>query len=49
MKIGILISGSGSNMIKLIESCQNNKNASINIVISNNPTAEVLSMQNQKI
>ena len=39
MKIGILISGSGSNMIKLIESCQNNKNASINIVISNNPTA----------
>ena len=40
MKIGILISGSGSNMIKLIESCQNNKNASINIVISNNPTAK---------
>ena len=39
MKIGILISGNGSNMIKLIESCQNNKNASINIVISNNPTA----------
>ena len=39
MKIGILISGGGSNMIKLIESCQNNKNASINIVISNNPDA----------
>ena len=39
MKIGILISGNGSNMIKLIESFQNNKNASINIVISNNPTA----------
>ena len=29
MKIGILISGSGSNMIKLIESCQNSKNAFI--------------------
>ena len=40
MKIGILISGSGSNMIKLIESCQDNKNASINIVISNNPDAK---------
>ena len=40
MKIGILISGSGSNMIKLIESCQNNKNAFIEIVISNNPDAK---------
>ena len=40
MKIGILISGSGSNMIKLIESCQNSKNASIEIVISNNPDAK---------
>ena len=40
MKIGILISGSGSNMIKLIESYQNNKNAFIEIVISNNPDAK---------
>ena len=40
MKIGILISGNGSNMIKLIESCQNNKNAFIEIVISNNPEAK---------
>lgn len=40
MKIGILISGSGSNMIKLIESCQNSKNAFIEIVISNNPKAK---------
>ena len=40
MKIGILISGSGSNMIKLIESCQNSKNAFIEIVISNNPDAK---------
>ena len=40
MKIGILISGSGSNMIKLIESCQNSKNALIEIVISNNPDAK---------
>ena len=40
MKIGILISGSGSNMIKLIESCQNSKNAVIEIVISNNPDAK---------
>ena len=40
MKIGILISGSGSNMIKLIESCQNSKNALIEIIISNNPDAK---------
>ena len=40
MKIGILISGSGSNMIKLIESCQNSKNTFIEIVISNNPDAK---------
>ena len=40
MKIGILISGSGSNMIKLIESCQNSKNAFIEIVISNNTDAK---------
>ena len=40
MKIGILISGSGSNLIKLIESCQNSKNAFIEIVISNNPDAK---------
>ena len=40
MKIGILISGSGSNMIKLIESCQNSKNAFIEIIISNNQDAK---------
>ena len=48
MKIGILISGSGSNMIKLIESCQNNKNASINIVISNNPDARGIEFAKSK-
>ena len=48
MKIGILISGSGSNMIKLIESCQNNKNASINIVISNNPDAKGIDFAKSK-
>ena len=48
MKIGILISGGGSNMIKLIESCQNNKNASINIVISNNPDARGIEFAKSK-
>ena len=48
MKIGILISGGGSNMIKLIESCQNNKNASINIVISNNPDAKGIKFAKSK-
>jgi phosphoribosylglycinamide formyltransferase-1 len=48
MKIGILISGSGSNMIKLIESCQNNENASINIVISNNPDAKGIEFAKSK-
>ena len=48
MKIGILISGSGSNMIKLIESCQNSKNASINIVISNNPDAKGIDFAKSK-
>lgn len=48
MKIGILISGSGSNMIKLIKSCQNNENASINIVISNNPDAKGIEFAKSK-
>ena len=48
MKIGILISGNGSNMIKLIESFQNNKNASINIVISNNPDAKGIEFAKSK-
>ena len=48
MKIGILISGSGSNMIKLIESCQNNESASINIVISNNPDAKGIDFAKSK-
>ena len=48
MKIGILISGNGSNMIKLIESFQNNKNASINIVISNNPDAKGIKFAKSK-
>ena len=48
MKIGILISGSGSNMIKLIESCQNNESASINIVISNNPDAKGINFAKSK-
>ena len=48
MKIGILISGSGSNMIKLVESYQNNKNASISIVISNNPDAKGIEFAKSK-
>ena len=48
MKIGILISGNGSNMIKLIESFQNNKNASINIIISNNPDAKGIEFAKSK-
>ena len=35
-------------MIKLIESCQNNKNASINIVISNNPDAKGIEFAKSK-
>jgi len=48
MKIGILISGNGSNMIKLIDSFQNNKNATINIVISNNPDAKGIEFAKSK-
>ena len=48
MKIGILISGSGSNMIKLIESCEKNNNSSIELVISNNPEAKGIEYANSK-
>ena len=40
MRIGILISGNGSNMVKLIESCEKNSNSSIGLVVSNNPEAK---------
>ena len=41
MRVGVLISGFGSNMMKLIESCENNdSNASIELVFSNNPNAK---------
>ena len=49
MRVGILISGFGSNMIKLIESCEKeNTRASINIVISNNPNAKGLEYAKSK-
>ena len=49
MRVGILISGFGSNMIKLIESCEKeNTKASINIVISNNPSAKGLEYAKSK-
>ena len=41
MRVGVLISGFGSNMMKLIESCENNDSkASIELVFSNNPNAK---------
>ena len=41
MRVGVLISGFGSNMIKLIESCEkNDSKASIELVFSNNPNAK---------
>ena len=41
MRVGVLISGFGSNMMKLIESCEKNDNkASIELVFSNNPNAK---------
>ena len=48
MKIGILISGNGSNMIKLIESCEKNNNSSIGLVVSNNPEAKGIEYANWK-
>ena len=44
MRVAILISGRGSNMERLIESCKiNNKSASIELVFSNNDKASGLS------
>ena len=44
MRVAILISGRGSNMERLIESCKiNNKSASIELVFSNNAKASGLS------
>jgi phosphoribosylglycinamide formyltransferase-1 len=41
MRVGVLISGFGSNMMKLIESCENNDSkASVELVFSNNPNAK---------
>ena len=49
MRVGILISGFGSNMMKLIESCENkNSKASIELVFSNNPDAEGLKYAKSK-
>ena len=43
MRVAILISGRGSNMERLIESCKiNNKSASIELVFSNNAEASGL-------
>ena len=40
MRVAILISGRGSNMERLIDSCKRyNKSASIELVFSNNPEA----------
>ena len=44
MRVAILISGRGSNMERLVESCKiNNKSASIELVFSNNAKASGLS------
>ena len=44
MKVAILISGRGSNMERLVESCKtNNKSASVELVFSNNAEASGLS------
>ena len=49
MRVGILISGFGSNMIKLIETCEKkNSKAGIEIVISNNPEAKGLEYAKSK-
>ena len=41
MRVGVLISGFGSNMMKLIESCEkNDSKASIELVFSSNPNAK---------
>ena len=49
MRVGILISGFGSNMTKLIESCENkNSRASVKIVFSNNPNAKGLKYAESK-
>ena len=43
MRVAILISGRGSNMEKLVDSCKSyNKSASIELVFSNNPEASGL-------
>ena len=44
MRVAILISGRGSNMERLVESCKNNnKSASIELVFSNSSKASGLS------
>ena len=44
MRVAILISGRGSNMERLVESCKtNNKSASVELVFSNNAGASGLS------
>ena len=49
MRVGILISGFGSNMIKLFESCEKkSSSASIGLVFSNNPRADGLKYAHSK-
>ena len=49
MRVGILISGFGSNMIKLLESCEKkSSSASIGLVFSNNPRADGLKYAHSK-
>ena len=49
--IGILISGKGSNMLNIIEACQNNNlSSNVKLVISNNPESEgIKKARNRKI
>ena len=43
MKVAILISGRGSNMTKIIDSCNKDiRSASVELVLSNDPTAKGL-------
>ena len=43
LRLGILISGNGSNMLNIVESCIKKKiNAEVGIVISNNPNSSGL-------
>ena len=48
-KLGILVSGRGSNMTAILDACEKgNLSASVEIVISNNPDAEALVIAKEK-